>query len=244
MKKTFWAVWAAGLMALAFALRYGAGIHYPAYALGAVSLLASLGATHIAFGAETDNLPLLRRAADIMQSQAGTLEPVLRDMLASGCGYPAALSAALPAVLPEARGLLDHPNNTLAVCYLRALRRLSLPLTPVLVHRQGAYRTLSVDPVSPSASALRNSLLRGSWAEASAALPSFSDRLIRRRFLEQRIPDPSVLDAILLSCLRSMPPEEYRCLPDLSCSSGFSVANFLIVSRNCRLIFLVGTVRE
>ena len=104
------------------------------YALGAVSLLASLGATHIAFGAETDNLPLLRRAADILQSQAGTLEPVLRDMLASGCGYPAALSAALSAVLPEARGLLDHPNNTLAVCYLRALRRLSLPLTRSVRH--------------------------------------------------------------------------------------------------------------
>lgn len=186
------------------------------YALGAVSLLASLGATHIAFGAETDNLPLLCRAADIMQSRAGTLEPVLRDRLSSGCGYPAALSAALSAVLPDARGLLDHPNNTLAVCYLRAIRRLSLPLVPVLVHRQGAYRALSVDPVSPSASALRNCLLRGSWAEASAALPSFSDRLIRRRFLEQRIPDPSVLDALLLSRLRSMPPEEYRCLPDLS----------------------------
>jgi len=37
MKKHLWAVWAAGLMALALALRYGAGIHYPAYALGAVS---------------------------------------------------------------------------------------------------------------------------------------------------------------------------------------------------------------
>ena len=37
MKKHLWAICAAGLMALALALRYGAGIHYPAYALGAVS---------------------------------------------------------------------------------------------------------------------------------------------------------------------------------------------------------------
>ena len=38
MKKSFWAVWSAVLMALALLLRYGAGIHYPAYAIGAVSV--------------------------------------------------------------------------------------------------------------------------------------------------------------------------------------------------------------
>ena len=34
------------------------------YALGAVSMLASLGVTHLAFGAETADLPLLQRTAD------------------------------------------------------------------------------------------------------------------------------------------------------------------------------------
>ena len=38
MKKYLWAVSAAFLMALALLLRYGAGIHYPAYAIGAVSV--------------------------------------------------------------------------------------------------------------------------------------------------------------------------------------------------------------
>ena len=38
MKKSFWAVWAVVLMALALMLRYGANIHYPAYAVGAVSV--------------------------------------------------------------------------------------------------------------------------------------------------------------------------------------------------------------
>ena len=37
MKKYLWAVWAAALMAIALALRFGAGLHYHAYALGAVS---------------------------------------------------------------------------------------------------------------------------------------------------------------------------------------------------------------
>ncbi len=38
MKKYLWAVWAVVLMALALMLRYGANIHYPAYAVGAVSV--------------------------------------------------------------------------------------------------------------------------------------------------------------------------------------------------------------
>ena len=38
MKKNLWAVWAAVLMVLALLLRYAAGIHYPAYAVGAVSV--------------------------------------------------------------------------------------------------------------------------------------------------------------------------------------------------------------
>lgn len=37
MKKHLWAVWAAALMALALALRFGAGLHYHAYILGAIS---------------------------------------------------------------------------------------------------------------------------------------------------------------------------------------------------------------
>ena len=38
------------------------------YALGAVSLLAGLGATHLAFGAETDDLSLLRRTAELLEN--------------------------------------------------------------------------------------------------------------------------------------------------------------------------------
>lgn len=45
------------------------------YALGAVSMLASLGVTHLAFGAETADLPLLQRTADLLEdspSSCGT----------------------------------------------------------------------------------------------------------------------------------------------------------------------------
>ena len=186
------------------------------YALGAVSLLARLGATHLAFGAETPDEALLGRAAGMLESPSPAFETALKEGLSAGIGYPAAFSAALSSVLPEANGLLDRPNNTLAVCYLRAVRRLGLPLVPVIIPRRGSYHAAAVDPECPSASSLRESLLRGSYAPAYEAVPEYTASILRSRFLEGRIPDEHILDSLLLFRLRSMSDEEYSSLPDLS----------------------------
>ena len=186
------------------------------YALGAVSLLSRLGATHLAFGSETADAGLLRRAAEALESPAPVFQAVLRDTLSSGAGYPAAVSAALSASLPGAEGLLDQPNNILAVCYLRALLRAGLSMEPVVIPRSGGYHAAAVDPAAPSASAVRGSLARGSYAPAFSAVPDYTASLLRRRFLDGCVPDGKILDALLLSRLRNMDGPEYRLLPDLS----------------------------
>ncbi len=192
------------------------------YALGAVSLLASLGATHLAFGAETADLPLLRKTADLLESSPESLRCALRGALSEGLGYPSALAHAAGICLPESRPLLSRPNNILAVCYLRALHRLSLPLEPVVVPRAGSYHAEQISSAAPSASALREALLRGSWPDALSALPPFSRRIVRNAFLSGEIPDPRRLDALLLEKLRSMAPADFGCLPD--CPEGLDRA--------------------
>lgn len=186
------------------------------YALGAVVLLSRLGATHLAFGAETADPDLLSGAADLLESPSRVFETVLKDRLSAGAGWPAAASAALSAAMPEAAGLLDRPNNILAVSYLRAIRRLNLALEPVIIHRTGSYHAAAVDPAAPSASALRDALLSGSYTEAAAALPEYTAAILRRRFLDGRVPDERILDSLLLSRLRAMDGAEYALLPDLS----------------------------
>ena len=186
------------------------------YALGAVSLLAGLGATHLAFGAETDNPALLRQAACLLESPSGALESALRSGLDRGEGWPSALSAAAHSLLPEARNLLSSPNNVLAVCYLRAILRLRCSLEPVVIRRSGRYHADAVDPVSPSASALRDALRRGHYNAAYGAVPPFTATLLRKRLLERRVPDDTVSDALLLARLREMTQEEYANLPDVS----------------------------
>ncbi len=186
------------------------------YALGAVSLLSRLGVTHLAFGAETDDLPLLHRVAELLESPSTVFERILKDLLSHGVGYPAALSAAVGKALPRAADLLSHPNNVLAVCYLRAILRLHAFMLPVPIHRRGNYHEQSVNPNAPSASALRGALLRGCYSEAYSAMPAYAAALIRRRLLEKRMPDSGIEDTLLLSRLRSMSASAFAMLPDVS----------------------------
>ena len=186
------------------------------YALGAVAMLSRLGITHLAFGAETADLCLLQQAACLLESPVPSFHTVLKDRLSAGIGYPQAVSAALSASLPAAQGLLDQPNNILAVCYLRSLLRLGLSLEPVLIPRTGSYHAAEIIPSAPSASALRESLKRGNYAAVYRAVPDWTCTVLRRRFLEGRIPDEMILDSLLISRLRSMHEEDFRNLPDLS----------------------------
>lgn len=201
------------------------------YAMGAVSLLAGLGVTHLAFGAETNDLPLLSKAAELLESPVPSLGSALKAGLSSGLGFPFALSRAAGDILQGAEALLSRPNNILAVSYLRAILRGNLKVEPVVIPRKGSYHAAGIDPEAPSASALRGALLRGSYGEAFAAVPAASAALLRRRFLDGCIPDESILDALLLSRLRSMAPEEYAALPDVSEGLENALRNAAVTAR-------------
>ncbi len=201
------------------------------YALGAVSLLASLGVTHLAFGAETNDLPLLNKAAKLLESPAPSLRSALKTGLSSGLGFPAALSRAAGDLLQGAEALLSRPNNILAVSYLRAILNGNLKVEPVLIPRRGNYHAAGIDPDAPSASALREALLRGNYREAFAAVPDQTAGILRRRFLDRNIPDDRTLDTILLYRLRSMTTEEYASLPDLSEGLENALRNAAVTAR-------------
>lgn len=202
------------------------------YALGAVSLLAGLGATHLAFGAETPDLALLKKAADLLEDPPAAFTGALKQLLSLGKGYPAALAEAGKNLFSEAEGLLSSPNNTLAICYLRAIHRLRLPLIPVVIPRRGAYRASSVQASAPSASAIREALCRGDYS-ALKAVPTQSAACLRAAFLAGNVPDPEIYSALLLSALRAMPQEGFRSLPDAAEGLGDALSRL----RNSALSF-------
>lgn len=131
------------------------------FALGSIHLLQHLGATHLAFGAETDDLPRLIVLANALESPSPAMLAAIHGRLDAGMAYPAALHGALTLLMPEYAQLLLHPNNTLAVCYLRAIQRLGATMKPVLVPRAGAYHAPQLTSGFASATAVRAAVRRG-----------------------------------------------------------------------------------
>lgn len=182
------------------------------FALGGVSLLTRLGfVTHLSFGAE-DGLDALLPAASLLDAPTPAFQAALRAALDRGASFAAAQGEALAACLPASPPApWEKPNNILALCYLRALRRLQSPLLPLPVRREGDYHASALEGQRwPSATAVRAAFLGGDLAAARAAcgydLPAAP------------VCRPDALDQVLLYKLRAQSTQALSRLPD--CTEG------------------------
>ncbi len=188
------------------------------FALAGVSLLDRLGCDAISFGVERDDLPMLQSAASILEDEPEAFREELRGALDKGLPHPQAVAEAADVMIPGAAAVLREPNNTLAVCYLRALRRLNSAMTPVPVPRLGGYRQTRLDPEHPSATSVRLALWEGREDEAMTALPDAAAALFSDALSEGRVQPRDALDLPLRARLLTMTPEEWEALP--GCSEG------------------------
>ena len=180
------------------------------FALGGVEILTQLGfVTHLSFGAEDDIAPL-EKAAQLLEEPTSAFTEALKSSLAKGIPFAAAQGEALNACLGQGSAW-DKPNNILALCYLRAIRRLKSPLIPLSVLRKGDYHAQALEQNQwPSATAVRKAFFAGDTASSEAAcgypLPL------------SPICTPDALDLLLLYRLRTASAEKLRLLPD--CTEG------------------------
>ena len=187
------------------------------FALGGVSLLSGIGASAISFGAETASLPLLTEAAQLLEAPDAAFSQSVQRFLADGLAHPAAVARAAEERAPELAALLSSPNNTLAVCYLRALLRLSAAMDAYPVARRGDYHATALEhDALPSATAIRGCMQRGDWSALNSAIPERSLPVLTRAALDGRVMRGESLDQALLYRLRTMTDDEWRALPGLS----------------------------
>ena len=147
------------------------------FADAGISLFEKPGCVNgICFGAESGDLALLRRIADVLADEPAALKASLKRNLKSGNTFPKAREAALlsyfadaadqDGALPVSTETLSSPNNILALEYLKSLRRRASSITPYLLKREGAaYHETSIrsgaSEVPASASAIRHTLFAG-----------------------------------------------------------------------------------
>lgn len=209
------------------------------FADAGISLFEKTGCVNgICFGAESGDLALLRRIADVLADEPTDLKASLKHNLKSGSTFPKAREAALLSYFSGSAGqdgalpvsaealssLLASPNNILALEYLKALRRRASSITPYLLKREGAaYHETSIlsgaSAIPASASAIRHTL----FVDAAGACGNSADRASEDSadgILRHAMPQEAL--AIL---------QDYRADFPLLCADDFSgILGYLLLS--------------
>ena len=173
------------------------------FADGGVSLLAGCGVKHLYFGSECGDIAALDAAAEALLREEFQAD-ILRE-LQTGLSYAVARQAALEKRIGGSASLLSQPNNTLAVEYLKAIRRRELPLSAATVRRtDGGHHGAA------SASQIRKLLGRGEYDAAFALMPPAAAGILGREMKKGLAPaDPARLETAMLSRLRLMDEADF-----------------------------------
>ena len=195
------------------------------YAHAGVALLASTGVvTHLAFGAETDDLDALLQVSSILKEEPDVYRAVLSNSIRTGDSFPVARKNALITSLPLFPGekldeLLDNPNNILALEYLKAMPD---SIEPILIKREGAgYHDTEIDTELPSASAIREAIFSSSDASSiSNAMPRESFVLLQNAMKCNQLLTTNDFSESLGYCLLSQVGNGFSAFAD--CNQDFS----------------------
>ena len=131
------------------------------FAEGAVGVLEGFGCVdELFFGSECGDADALSSLADDIGSDDVKTE--IKRFAAEGMSYPAALKQAVSAVCGDISCLLDGANNTLALEYIKALKRINSKMMPSTVKRSGAaHDSAETTGDIASASAVRELVFAG-----------------------------------------------------------------------------------
>ena len=188
------------------------------FASGAVSLLEAMGCVEaISFGTESGDLSPLKKAVTIMETPR--FSTLLKYYMDLGSAFPEAQQKAVAEIAGNTVSqVLDTPNNTLAIEYLKALNRLQSNIAPFTVKRYGAAHDNMI-PLGNTASAsyIRSLFESGRLINALPYMPAGCASAVSSAAENGRLPATAqALDRAVLARLRSMSMEEIGKLPGIS----------------------------
>lgn len=105
------------------------------FASSSISILNNMHITHLAFGAELDDLAKLEQLEKIQSSENFKLN--LKKYLDKGNSYPTSSLKALMEETTSKELINNYPlsNNTLAINYLQAIKKINDKIKPVIIKR-------------------------------------------------------------------------------------------------------------
>lgn len=199
------------------------------FADGAIKILDSLKVVdYISFGAETSDVDILNKFADVLYNEPRKYKILLSHELSKGISYPKARENALMIYLNDIRkcvNVLSSPNNILGIEYLKALKKYKSNIMPISIARyESAYNDSSYSGNIASATAIRNIIKNNGFDILRRLLPSSSYSILIKNIKQGHIiPDISVFEKQIIYNLRKMEISEIAMLPDVTEGLEFAI---------------------
>ena len=158
------------------------------FARGAAGILNGIGCVDaLVFGAETDDMDTLGRAARAAAGTDDRSSAYIKEEMKNGVSYPEALTRSVEKIYgAQTAAVLREPNNLLGIEYMKALRELGSGIKPFIVGRRSAAHGESLEMLHErkqeqriaSGTAVRKAVYAGGARAAEMLVPDTSFSII------------------------------------------------------------------
>lgn len=190
------------------------------FADGAIKILNSLGIVdYVSFGSEIGEITPLDDVASVLYKEPKEFSSLITRQLRSGLSYPKARELAIQMYFGSSQkytDVLENPNNILGIEYLKSLKRLKSPITPITLKRKYSdYNSNDIKSGIASATAIRTMLQKEKNIHYVVPYETY-EILEEKKKYGQIIPSLSIFSKEIIYTLRKMTLSEIATLPDVS----------------------------
>ena len=191
------------------------------FAEGAIKLLNSLKIVDtVSFGSENSDIDVLNRISGILYEEPKQYIELLNSELKKGISFPKARENAILLYLndPKYFNILNQPNNTLAIEYLKALKKYKSHIKPFSIKREKAfYNSNCIVDEYASATAIRNMVINKQYGDIRKVMPIDSYNLLMQEIENKRyVLDISQFEKEILYALRRLSTFDLKKYPEIN----------------------------
>ena len=191
------------------------------FAEGAIKILNSLKIVDtVSFGSEEADIDILNRLATILYNEPRKYTELLNAELKKGLSFPKARENAVLLYLNDSKyfNILNQPNNTLAIEYLKALKKYKSHIRPITIKREKAfYNSNCIVDEYASATAIRNMVINGQFDDIRKVMPRNSYDLLLDEIQNKRfVSDIAKFEKEILYTLRRLSTFDLKKFPEIN----------------------------
>ncbi len=191
------------------------------FAEGSIKLLNSLKIVDtISFGSENSDINVLNRISSVLHEEPKQYLEFLNSESKKGLSFPKARENAILLYLNDKKylNILNQPNNTLAIEYLKALKKYKSHISPISVKREKVfYNSNCIVDEYASATAIRNMIINEQFNDIRKVVPASSYNLLMNEIEEGHLViDISKFEKEILYAIRRLSADDIKNFPEVT----------------------------